>query len=223
MVTEFYKLENCTVIEGHLQIVLVDHADWSEYREYRFPNLVEITDYVLLYRVFGLRTLKLLFPNLSVIRGQNLFFNYALVIFELYDLEEVGLYSLTSIERGAVRLEKNPKLCYIETINWSKISHVKKEDHFILENKKIDECVDMCQTDSSGKELCPKMKVTISGGQTYEQPLCWNEEHCQKGKLYWQHGQCQSLEMLSPVLGCCGRVLKQGVCALLGYGDHHCQ
>lgn len=186
-VTELNKLENCTVIEGNLQILLIDHADWSQYKEYSFPDLVEITDYLLLYRAFGLKTLRLLFPNLSVIRGQELFFNYALVIFEMYDFEEIGLSSLTSIERGAVRLEKNPKLCYIETINWSYITNVKKEDHFIFENNKIDECVDVCPRDEKGRSTCPTMdiKMPIVAETIIKQPLCWDAEHCQKGE--WIH------------------------------------
>ncbi|KAK7945212.1 hypothetical protein WMY93_000940 [Mugilogobius chulae] len=71
--------------------------------------------------VYGLESLSDLFPNLTVIRGSNLFFNYALVIFEMIQLREIGLHSLMNITRGAVRIEKNPDLCYLSTLDWSKI------------------------------------------------------------------------------------------------------
>ena len=39
---------------------------------YRYPDLREITDYVLVYKAHMLRSLSDLFPNLAVIRGNNL-------------------------------------------------------------------------------------------------------------------------------------------------------
>lgn len=49
----------------------------------------EITGYLLLYTLPGLKSLRHLFPNLTVIRGQELMGHHALVIFELPDLTEV--------------------------------------------------------------------------------------------------------------------------------------
>lgn len=49
----------------------------------------EITGYLLLFRVFGLRSLRHLFPNLTVIRGERLISHYALIIYEMTDLTEV--------------------------------------------------------------------------------------------------------------------------------------
>ena len=183
-VISFNKLENCTVIEGSLQILLIDYAEHSRYKDLHFPKLLEITDYLLLYRVYGLKTLAHIFPNLSVIRGQKLFFNYALVAFEMPNLEELGLPSLTHIDRGAVRLEKNPNLCYINTIDWTKIARrVSEEDHFISQNKDIDECVNVCPTDEEGKSLCHMKSITDPSGEVRRQALCWTAKHCQKGKL----------------------------------------
>lgn len=86
-VDQFSQLEGCRVIEGFLQIVLIDKADSSEYDNLTFPELREVTGYVLLYRVNGLRSLGRLFPNLAVIRGNELFFDYALVAFEMLHLQ----------------------------------------------------------------------------------------------------------------------------------------
>lgn len=49
----------------------------------------EITGYLLLFRVFGLRTLRHLFPNLTVIRGERLISHYALIFYEMTGLTEV--------------------------------------------------------------------------------------------------------------------------------------
>ena len=169
----FHNIDNCTVIEGYLQILLIDYADTSEYKDLHFPALREITDFLLLYRVYGLKTLAHIFPNLSVIRGQNLFFNYALVAFEMPDLEELGLPGLTRIERGAVRLEKNPNLCYIDTINWDYMTTTQSEDNIIMQNKDIDECPNVCPMGTQ----CPIIR--LDSGR--KQRLCWNTDSCQKG------------------------------------------
>lgn len=167
------RLENCTVIEGSLSILLIEGAQEEQYRKKSFPNLVEITDFLLLYRVYGLKTLSNIFPNLSVIRGQKLFFNFAFVAFEMMDLEEIGLIGLTVIERGAVRLEKNPMLCYIDTIDWSVIATgVDQRDHFIKGNKIASECID----------LCPKTCVSTKKSDLDHREIkrCWTLNDCQK-------------------------------------------
>ena len=174
----FSKLTNCTVIEGHLQILLIDYAKSSEYDDLQFPALVEITDYLLLYRVYGLTTLAHIFPNLAVIRGQNLFFNYALVAFEMPDIEELGLASLTTIERGAIRLEKNPNLCYIETIHWDAMTMLRTDDNMIMQNKDEDTCSNVCPVKGQDGNACHSIRV--DSGRT--QSLCWNSDSCQKGR-----------------------------------------
>jgi len=97
------RLTDCTVIEGQLHIVLTDQGSEFDFANLSFPRLTEITDYLLLYRVSGLRSLSTLFPNLAVIRGQFLLYNYALVIFEMPDMMDVGLISLMQISHGSVR------------------------------------------------------------------------------------------------------------------------
>lgn len=76
----------------------------------------------MLYRISGFKSLNQLFPNLAVIRGRTLFKDYALIIYEMLELTEIGLSKLVAIERGNVRIEKNEKMCYVDTINWSKIT-----------------------------------------------------------------------------------------------------
>jgi insulin receptor len=81
------RLQGCRVVEGFLQITLIDNQNSSAYDNFTFPNLTEITGYLLLYRVNGLRSIGQLFPNLAVIGGSKLIKDFALIIFELMDLE----------------------------------------------------------------------------------------------------------------------------------------
>ncbi|KAL7867045.1 hypothetical protein AOLI_G00148590 [Acnodon oligacanthus] len=175
-VTNLRLLENCTVIEGHLKILLMFKTRAEDFQGLSFPRLVMITDYLLVFRVYGLESLSDLFPNLTVIRGNNLFFNYALVIFEMLQLKEVGLHSLMNITRGAVRMEKNPDLCYLSTLDWSKILD-SVEDNYIVANKNERECGDICPGTIAGKITC--FQTTING---HFGERCWNQDHCQRSE-----------------------------------------
>ncbi|XP_037538287.1 insulin receptor a [Nematolebias whitei] len=173
-VTNLRTLENCTVIEGHLKILLMFRTKPEDFRGISFPKLRVVTDYLLLFRVYGMESLSSLFPNLTVIRGSNLFFNYALVVFEMLQLREIGLHSLMNITRGAVRIEKNPDLCYLSTLDWSKILD-SVEDNYIISNKNDRECGDVCPGASIGKTTC--QATTING---HFSERCWTQSHCQK-------------------------------------------
>nr|QHI00146.1 insulin-like peptide receptor [Sepiella japonica] len=207
-VEQFNLLTDCTVIEGNLRILLLDYAKPEEYMSLRFPNLVEITDYLLMYRAYGLKTLRHIFPNLAVIRGQELFYNYALVAFEMPDLEELGLSSLTVIQRGAVRFNKSPNLCYLQTIDWTKITSLAPDSHSIVDNKDPRECVDQCPH-----------------GCKY----CWNSKDCQNnidcqcenGKGFCQlNGSCCHENCLG---GCTGPTAKDCFACKNIYHDGECK
>lgn len=121
-ISSFDKLRDCRVIEGNLKIVLFDHTLPAEFVNLTFPHLIEITEYLLIFRVSGLQSLGRLLPNLAVIRGQQLFHNYALVVYQMNSLAELDLQNLRSIDRGAVRIQRNPNLCFADTINWNLIA-----------------------------------------------------------------------------------------------------
>uniref|UniRef100_A0A4W3GZ00 Tyrosine-protein kinase receptor n=1 Tax=Callorhinchus milii TaxID=7868 RepID=A0A4W3GZ00_CALMI len=173
-ITLFHRLRNCTVIEGYLQILLMFQTKTEDFRGLSFPELTMVTDYVLLFRVYGLESLKDLFPNLTVIRGTRLFFNYALVIFEMLHFKEIGLYNLVNITRGAVRIEKNPELCYLSTLDWSKILD-SVENNYIKSNKVDQECGNVCPGALQRKYSCPQ---TVFNDQFTQR--CWTSEHCQR-------------------------------------------
>ncbi|KAG7255081.1 hypothetical protein CRUP_020551, partial [Coryphaenoides rupestris] len=167
-VTTLMSLENCTVIEGHLKILLMFRTTPEDFRGISFPRLRVVTDYLLLFRVYGLESLADLFPNLTVIRGNNLFFNYALVLFEMLQLKELGLHSLANITR------ENPDLCYLATLDWSKILDT-VEDNYITDNKNERECGDVCPGTAQGQTVCSQN--TING---HFRGRCWTQNHCQK-------------------------------------------
>ncbi|XP_028999877.2 insulin-like growth factor 1b receptor isoform X2 [Betta splendens] len=178
-ISEFRQLENCTVVEGYLQILLINdknnnNANQEIFRSLSFPKLTMITDYLLLFRVSGLDSLSTLFPNLTVIRGRNLLYNYALVIFEMTSLKDIGLYNLRNITRGAIRIEKNPELCYLDSIDWSLIMDA-EFNNYIAGNKQSKECSDVCP---GIMEKSPQCRKTIfENNYNYR---CWNSNHCQK-------------------------------------------
>ncbi|XP_014816737.1 PREDICTED: death-associated protein kinase 2-like [Calidris pugnax] len=64
-VSQLQKLENCSIIEGNLQILLMFTTGAEDFRGLSFPRLLMITEYLLLFRVYGLESLRDLFPNLS--------------------------------------------------------------------------------------------------------------------------------------------------------------
>uniref|UniRef100_A0A8C8F0Z5 Tyrosine-protein kinase receptor n=1 Tax=Oncorhynchus tshawytscha TaxID=74940 RepID=A0A8C8F0Z5_ONCTS len=181
-VTNLRSLENCTVIEGHLKIILMFKTKPEDFRGLSYPKLTVVTDFLLLFRVYGMESLKDLFPNLTVIRGNNLFFNYALVFFEMLQLRDIGLHSLMNITRGAVRIEKNPDLCYLSTLDWSKILDT-VEDNYIVANKNDRECGDVCPGAAKGKTTC--QQTTING---LFNERCWTHKHCQRSNC--KHRAC---------------------------------
>ncbi|BES91399.1 tyrosine-protein kinase receptor [Nesidiocoris tenuis] len=197
----FSALKGCRIVEGFVQIVLIDRANDSDFSDITFPDLKEITGYLLFYRVQGLRSLGQIFPNLAIIRGSTLFLNYALVVFEMLHLQEIGLTSLTDILRGAVYLVKNPMLCFSSTIDWDLIAPNGKGGHYLDGNKM--------------QNVCPKcpMNQTCPISAVTGEALCWNSRHCQR-ICHCNGSSCSSTgECCHPTcLGGCQR----------GLDPHHC-
>nr|CAD7456131.1 unnamed protein product [Timema tahoe] len=147
-------LRGCRVVEGFVHIVLIESRNETLFENVSFPELVEITCYLLVYRVFGLRSIGSLFPNLAVIRGYTLVMNYALIVFQNDRLQELGLWSLKSVLRGSVRIERNDALCFLDTVDWDVI--VPHGENYFSDNK----------------ELCPGRE---SCGRNCTH--CWGVEH----------------------------------------------
>lgn len=131
------KLRGCRVVEGSVVILLLDDA-WltlEDFQNFSFPELVEITGYLMLYRIRAIKSLYDLFPNLAVIRGRHIFKDYSLIIYEIEQLEEIGLINLQTIERGNVRIEGNGQLCFADKIDWSLIAG--SGEHYIAVGQRL--------------------------------------------------------------------------------------
>lgn len=88
-VKNFNELKNCRVIEGFLMITLIDKYNETDYDNLTFPELTEVTEFLLLYRVNGLKSLGKLFPNLRIIRGNTLIHDFSFIIFEMMHLQVI--------------------------------------------------------------------------------------------------------------------------------------
>ncbi|XP_068200966.1 insulin receptor-like [Palaemon carinicauda] len=157
---------NCTKIIGYLDISLITNEGNNNevLNSFRFPHLREITKYLLMTQVSGLTDLSNMFPNLTVIGGTTLLYHYALVIFNMNDLEYIGLSSLTTILRGAVFIAKNPNLCYVDTVEWGQITKKPIVGNVLKSNKQ--NCGN-CPTKCRKSEDCS------------EKIKCWGPDHCQ--------------------------------------------
>ncbi|XP_071545123.1 insulin-like growth factor 1 receptor [Panulirus ornatus] len=169
-ITALKELCPCRIIDGHLHFVLQEQKDntsITHLSQYSFPGLREITHHLLIYRVFSLTSLRRLFPNLAVIRGDVLFHNYALVIYDAPSLVDVGLVSLTVILRGSVRIERNPQLCYVHTVDWEHITINRLAENYLNRNRPLSEC-------PACREELGCLRSKLCGA-----PRCWGPSDCQ--------------------------------------------
>ncbi|MEJ1277338.1 erb-b2 receptor tyrosine kinase 2 [Cricetulus griseus] len=130
-----YKLyERCEVVMGNLEIVLTGHnADLSFLQWIR-----EVTGYVLV-AMNEFSTLPL--PNLRVVRGTQVYDGkFAIFVMLNYNtnsshaLRQLRFNQLTEILSGGVYIEKNDKLCHMDTIDWRDIVRVQGADIVVKNN-----------------------------------------------------------------------------------------
>ncbi|KAJ6652435.1 hypothetical protein lerEdw1_011553 [Lerista edwardsae] len=208
------QLENCTVVEGSLQILLMFTTSSEDFRGLSFPRLVMVTEYLLLFRVYGLESLRELFPNLAVVRGARLFFSFALVVFEMPHLRDLGLRGLAHILNGSVRLERNQELCHLSTVDWALLQPPHALEHnIILHNKPREECADVCPGIlDAGTEPCAQTPASATGRPEYR---CWTSSNCQRVcRCPTPHAACTSAgECCHPeCLGSCSRAGDNRAC-----------
>ena len=190
------KYWNCSVVEGSISITSAVYAmdREEEWHNVSLPNLVEVTDFVLLYRADEIDSLETLFPKLSVIRGHKLVQFYALAIYQMKNMLRVGLPSLTHIMNGGVRIEKNPLLCYVDTVDWRKIVVQKndRDSHIeIIGNQEANkcqvstraECPEQCSGGCWSSEACQKVVVPCPAGTDFKgQEMCYSNNSGEEGR-----------------------------------------
>ncbi|MXQ97787.1 hypothetical protein E5288_WYG018357 [Bos mutus] len=128
--------EKCEVVMGNLEIVLTGHnADLSFLQWIR-----EVTGYVLV-AMNEFSTLPL--PNLRVVRGTQVYDGkFAIFVMLNYNtnsshaLRQLRLTQLTEILSGGVYIEKNEKLCHMDTIDWRDIVRDRDAEIVVKNNGK---------------------------------------------------------------------------------------
>lgn len=164
-VASLAELHNCTVIEGSLRLLwMLNNVKPENYSAVALPNLYEITDHLVLFRVNGLLKLGDLFPNLRVIRGNQVFYNFGLVIFELMDIESISLPHLHYLGRGVLAYS-NPQLCFLDKVDWTRIIPGEPEVKW-YENEREQACrlIEGCRQSCEGRN---------------SRDYCWDNTHCQ--------------------------------------------
>lgn len=145
------------------------------------PELREITGYLLLFRVNGLKTLGQIFPNLRVIRARDLFFGSGLIIYEVDDIQSISLRKLSYLGHGVIA-SNNPQLCFLNMPDWSVIIPVSSKPRIIEERNGGQ---DGCKLIEGCYMACGNSQNSDHGGH------CWDMDNCQEGSR--------------PVVKVCGR------------------
>lgn len=168
-------LRNCSIIEGSLQVIwIVNEVTPANYTNIVLPDLEEITGYLLFFRVSGLQTIGQIFPNLRVIRAEEIFYGFGLVIYEVDDLQSISLANLNYLGYPIVA-GYNPQLCFLHTTDWSQVIPKRPEPPVpVVYDKTI------------GKERCALMEgCSMACGANLESSRdeyhCWDNDHCQTG------------------------------------------
>ncbi|XP_057363746.1 receptor tyrosine-protein kinase erbB-3 isoform X3 [Manis pentadactyla] len=164
-----YKLyERCEVVMGNLEIVLTGHsADLSFLQWIR-----EVTGYVLV-AMNEFSTLPL--PNLRVVRGTQVYDGkFAIFVMLNYNtnsshaLRQLRLTQLTEILSGGVYIEKNDKLCHMDTIDWRDIVRDRHAAIVVKDNgRSCPPCHEVCKGRcwGPGPEDCQTLTKTICAPQ----------------------------------------------------------
>ncbi|EDL84834.1 v-erb-b2 erythroblastic leukemia viral oncogene homolog 3 (avian), isoform CRA_a [Rattus norvegicus] len=164
-----YKLyEKCEVVMGNLEIVLTGHnADLSFLQWIR-----EVTGYVLVaMNEFSVLPL----PNLRVVRGTQVYDGkFAIFVMLNYNtnsshaLRQLKFTQLTEILSGGVYIEKNDKLCHMDTIDWRDIVRVRGAEIVVKNNgANCPPCHEVCKGRcwGPGPDDCQILTKTICAPQ----------------------------------------------------------
>ncbi|KAH8876014.1 molluscan insulin-related peptide(s) receptor [Schistosoma japonicum] len=176
------KLSRCTVIEGDLFIVFTRIP-----RDASLPFLKEVTGSLLVYDTEGPEDLSILLPNLTLVRGQTLVFGYSVVI-KSTSFKSIGLPSLRVIQQGGVRIDSNPQLCYVETIDWKVILQNQSGDVSsikIVKNGLI--CSNICSSSCSVNSPNNTQHSSVELWRSPFSDILPTDGHC------WSMNECQSI------------------------------
>uniref|UniRef100_A0A8C9ZIS2 Receptor protein-tyrosine kinase n=1 Tax=Sander lucioperca TaxID=283035 RepID=A0A8C9ZIS2_SANLU len=120
---------NCTKIQGSLHF-LVTGIKGDDYNNVPaldpeklkiFKTVREITDILSIQSWPKNMSDLSVFSDLQIIQGRTLHRGYSLLVMKIPSLTSLGLSSLRKINDGGVYITGNKKLCYHDTVNWTRI------------------------------------------------------------------------------------------------------
>ncbi|XP_037627238.1 receptor tyrosine-protein kinase erbB-3a isoform X2 [Sebastes umbrosus] len=120
---------NCTKIQGSLHF-LVTGIEGDDYNKIPaldpeklkiFNTVREITDILSIQSWPENMSDLSVFSNLQTIQGRTLYKGYSLLVMRIQSLTSLGLRSLRNINDGGIYITGNKKLCYHNTVNWTRI------------------------------------------------------------------------------------------------------
>ncbi|XP_067361222.1 receptor tyrosine-protein kinase erbB-3a isoform X2 [Channa argus] len=181
---------NCTKIQGSLHF-LVTGIKGDDYKGIPaldpeklkiFNTVQEITDFLCIQSWPENMTDLSVFSNLQTIQGRTLYKAYSLLVMRITSLTSLGLRSLQNINDGGVYIKGNQKLCYHDTVNWTRILSYssrpqRRQKHIdIKDNQPSNQCV------MEGHVCDP---LCSSDG-------CWGPgpDQCVSCKNYMREGTC---------------------------------
>ncbi|XP_028431360.1 receptor tyrosine-protein kinase erbB-3a [Perca flavescens] len=146
---------NCTKITGSLHF-LVTGIKGDEYNNVPaldpeklkvFNTVREITDILSIQSWPKNMSDLSVFSNLQTIQGRTLHKGYSLLVMKIPSLTTLGLRSLQKINDGGVYITGNKKLCYYDTVNWTRImtsssrQQRRQKNIDLKENRPVNQCV----------------------------------------------------------------------------------
>uniref|UniRef100_A0A3Q2YK41 receptor protein-tyrosine kinase n=1 Tax=Hippocampus comes TaxID=109280 RepID=A0A3Q2YK41_HIPCM len=147
---------NCTKIQGSLHFLVTGiHGD--DYNNIPALDPEKLKIFNTVREITGLYILSIqswpenmtdlsVFSNLQTIQGRTLYRGYSLLVMKIPSLTSLGLRSLQRINDGSVYITGNKKLCYHDTVNWTRIltssSRPQRRQKYIdiKENRPRNEC-----------------------------------------------------------------------------------
>ncbi|XP_070693587.1 receptor tyrosine-protein kinase erbB-3a [Pempheris klunzingeri] len=185
---------NCTTIQGSLHF-LVTGIKGDDYNGVPpldpeklkiFNTVREITDILSIQSWPKSMSDLSVFSNLQTIQGRTLYKGvssrrgYSLLVMKIPSLTSLGLRSLRKINDGSVYITGNKRLCYHDTVNWTRIFSSssrpqRRQKHIdIKENRPRNQCVNeghvcdpLCSSDGCwgpGPNQCLSCKKYSRGG-----------------------------------------------------------
>ncbi|XP_017271404.1 receptor tyrosine-protein kinase erbB-3a isoform X2 [Kryptolebias marmoratus] len=127
--TNIDRFINCTKIEGSLQF-LVTGIEGDPYNNIPalspeklkvFNTVQEITEFLNVQSWPESLSDLSVFSNLRTIQSRVFYNGYSLLVMKTKSLTSLGLRSLQRINNGRVYISGNKKLCYQDTVNWTRI------------------------------------------------------------------------------------------------------